>query len=195
VATDFEEEDEEEEEVDEGEHPLEPGKGDEEQGVKEEQSRAERTGFRDVPHRTPDDSSSSIPSLAPSFSSFIHPSSWCMGVMAGGAAQVSAWWSRWRQGARRKGRKKRKGGKAKERGEEKREGLTAEKLGEGSCGELVRLIMRALIPVVRAGEREGGKQEAALLVFPMRFSTRSRYWGITSLTFFDIFLSMLSRYW
>ncbi|EKU21407.1 potassium channel protein, partial [Nannochloropsis gaditana CCMP526] len=51
VATDFEEEDEEEDEEDEGGHPQEPGKGDEEQGrsekgVKEEQSRAERTGFR-----------------------------------------------------------------------------------------------------------------------------------------------------
>ncbi|EWM20297.1 EF-Hand 1, calcium-binding site [Nannochloropsis gaditana] len=118
------------------------------------------TPSRDIPHQDLDaprgNATTLEPSLQPSFPSFIRPSSWCMGASAGALACLSAWWSRqkkrWKK--KRKAREKKSGkGEGKrmdpKKGKEEEENAWAKaKLGEGSRVELVKLVLRALLPVI-----------------------------------------------
>lgn len=126
------------------------------------------TPSRDIPHQDLDaprgNATPLEPSLQPSFPPFIRPSSWCMGASAGALASLSAWWSRqkkrWEK--KRKAREKKSGngeGKRmdrKRRKEEEGNAWAKAKMGDGSRVGLVKLVLRALLPVVREGGREGG---------------------------------------
>jgi len=148
---------------------------DEEQGGREG---GVRTGFSQGTHRALDDSSGSVPSAASSLGT----SSWCLNAVADRIAAVASWCVARRAAAAaaaaatsKKERKKQRRKRRQER-KERGESLGEEEEGEGEGGreggkaisaiarlggtnaEFAKLVIKALIPMVREGEREGGRR-------------------------------------